>query len=642
MRTPLTLGPLLLSILCLLALGCADEASDDDTYDGYGEDDDDAVDGAVTASFIADPTALFVEETVAFDAGPSTDGKDVAAYYSDCDLVDFTWDFGDGETESTTIYFVDHTYTEVGTFNVTLTVTNAVGEQDTTSEVVEVAYPLPEVIGMDVSVDGVAVIGEWILVEGTEFREENVPTFTFGGNAVATQVLFVDPENLRVRVPPRADSGMQTVDIDFPEDDGGDTEVEIWVKRYAVTTDAFHDKVSFISFGDYPEFMLEGQNLVVEDATIVKITGDGATAIVGDGRWDINLTPTLTFIDLTADFSPVVTSVTTDIGLGPLFDIATAVDIALVADAAGLNVVDLTDPYNPYSVGLTFYPLEDLAATDVELTPDGTLAAVLGTFDDTVRFYDVGFSGATLLGDVVQASGGIQDVQITDDGQYAYVLSGGGEGAIPPDLDLGNTCMTVIDLAVLPLANVHGDGVCVAVDEHAPIPWDMSIAPDYSTYIASFDENFSNVATAFNGIIADPLNIGAWEDLLTALTSLSFGGVVEVEGFDSGTPVLGSSWFLPFGMQTAVDVRYDERVYVSAGIYLDFEYDLENILDPFAAITMANGVAVVNLETDEVTDINLDSDPLLYYDNFQLDYDYMPLLTLLLPPYSFGDVAIQP
>jgi hypothetical protein len=195
---------------------------------------------------------------------------------------------------------------------------------------------------------------------------------------------------------------------------------------------------------------------------------------------------------------------------------------------------------------------------------------------------------------------------------------------------------------VLPLANVHGDGVCVSVDEHAPIPWDMSIAPDYSTYIASFDQNFSNVATAFNGIIADPLNIGAWEDLLDALASLSFGGVVEVEGFDNGTPVLGSSWFLPFGMQTAVDVRYDERVYVSAGIYLDFEYDLENILDPFAAITMANGVAVVNLETDEVTDINLDSDPLLYYDNFQLDYDYMPLLTLLLPPYSFGDVAIQP
>ena len=642
MRSPLTWLPMLLCSLCLLSLGCADEATDDDDYDGYGEDDDDAVDGEVSAAFTAAPTSLFVEETVAFDAGASTDEKDVAAYYSDCDLVEFTWDFGDGNTESSTIYFVDHTYTEVGTFNVTLTVTNAVGEQATTTEVVEVMYPLPEVISVDVSVDGMAVIGEWIGVDGAEFREENTPTFTFAGNAVATQVQFVNSETLRVRVPPRANSGQQDLDIDFPEDDGGDTQVPIWVKRYAVTTDAFHDRVSFISFGDHPDFMLEGQTLTVEDATIVKITGDGATAIVGDGRWDINLTPTLTFIDLTADFSPVVTSVTTDIGLGPLFDIATAVDIALVADAAGLNVVDLTDPYNPYSVGLTFYPIEDLAATDVELTPDGTLAAVLGTFDDTVRFYDISFNGATLLGDVVQAAGGIQDVQITDDGQYAYVLSGGGEGAIPPDLDLGNTCITVVDLAVTPLANAHGAGTCVTVDEHAPIPWDLSIAPDYSTYIASFDENFSNVATAFNGIISDPLNIGMWEDLLDALANLSFGGVVEIEGFDTGTPVLGASWFLPFGMQTAVDVRYDERFYVAAGIYLDFEYDLENILDPFAAITMANGVAVVNIETGEVTDINIDSDPLLYYDNFQLDYDYMPLLTLLLPPYSFGDVAIQP
>ena len=49
-------------------------------------------------------------------------------------------------------------------------------------------------------------------------------------------------------------------------------------------------------------------------------------------------------------------------------------------------------------------------------------------------------------------------------------LSGGGQGAIPPDLDLGNTCMTVIDLAITPLANVHGDGVGVAVDAARRMP----------------------------------------------------------------------------------------------------------------------------------------------------------------------------
>jgi len=627
---------LIVGVLWIVA-GCKDDIADDDTWDGYGEGEEP---GEIVAAFDADPTSVHVEGSISFDGGASTDAWGVEAFYSDCELSEFQWDFGDGETAVSELFFVDHTFAEVGTFTVNLTVVGPQGE-DTTSVDVEVLYPPPEVTSVDVSVDGAAVIGEWLTIVGSEFREDNVPDVLFGA-AAATQLRYVDSTEIMVRVPPRSPSGSQPMEIDFPYEDDGDTTVTIWIKRYAVATDAFHDTVSFISFGDHPEFFQENQDLSVEDATMVKITGDGATAIIGDGRWDINLTPTLTFVDLTADFAPAVTSITTDIGLGPLFDIATAVDIAVVADAVGINVVDLTDPYNPFSVGRTNYPFEDMAATDVELTPDGTLATVLGTFDDVVRFYEIDFSGATLLGDYVQAGDGIQDVQITDDGQFAFVLSGGGEGAIPPDLNLNNSCVTVIDLAAASMANYHGDGVCVGIDDHAAIPFDLTVAPDYSTYISSFDENFSNVATAFEGIINDPLNIGSWEDLLDALTNLSFGGVVEVNGIDTNSPLLGSSWFLPFGFQTGLDVRYDELFYVSAGIYFDFVYDLENILDPYAAITMTNGVAVVNLETDEVTDIVLGADPLLYYENFQLDYDYMPIVTLLLPPYSFGDVAIQP
>ena len=627
-----------LSLTVGLLVGCPDEELDDDTYDPYGEGDEP---GEVAASLVVDPDAIFVGETVEFDAGASTDSWGVEAWYSDCDLFEFQWDFGDGETGTTEIYFTDHTYTEVGTYTVTLTVVGPGGE-DTTTDEVEVMYPLPNVDQVDVSVDGAAVIGEWIAVLGSEFREENLPTATFGGTAVATQLRFVHDTEFLIRVPPRSPSGTQPLALDFPEDDGGDTEVDIWVKRYAVATDSFHDTVSFVSFGDHPDFQQESQDLDVADATLVKITGDGATAIIGDGRWDVNITPTLNFVDLTADFQPAVTHIASDIGLGPLFDIATAVDIAVIADAIGINVIDLSDPYNPYSVGRTNYPLEDLAATDVELTPDGTLAVVLGTFDDTVRFYEIDFYGATLIGDIVQAGDGIQDVQITDDGQYAYVLSGGGEGALPPDLNLGNTCVTVVDLAAAPYANYLGDGVCVGIDDHAPIPFDLALATDYSTYISSFDQNFGNVATAFEDIFNDPADLGAWEDLLDSLVNLSWGGVVEVTGVQTGAPVQGQSWFLPYGLQTGLDVRYDELFYVSAGIYLDFVYDLENILDPFAAITMTNGVAVVNIETGDVTDIVLGSDPILYYENFQLDYDYMPLVTLLLPPYSFGDVAIQP
>ncbi len=622
--------------LAVAMMSCKDPVGDDDTS-GYGDGD-----GAVHAAFVANPTTLYPLESVHFDAGSSTDPYGIEAYYHDCAIAEFHWDFGDGQTEISELYQLDHIYEEVGQYEVTLTVVTAGGSEDTIAGSVEVLYPLPIVVQVDVSVDGAAIIGEWIRILGEEFREENLPEVIFGGGPSASQVRFIDATEIHLRVPPTSPSGLQPIVIDFPQDDGGDTSVDIWVKRYSVSTDAFHDTVNFISFGDGTDYQVELQDLTVEDATLVKITGDGATAVVGDGRWDINLTPTLTFIDLTADFSPVVTSTTTDIGIGPLFDIATAVDIALVADAAGLNVVDLTDPYHPVNVGRTNYPLEDLAATDVELTPDGTLAVVLGTFDSSIRFYDVDFNGATLVSHVVDGASGIQDVQISDDGQFAYVLSGGGEGAIPPDLNLGNTCVTVVDLAIDPPGNFLGDGTCVEITSHAPVPFDIAMAPDGTAYITSFDENFAIVSSAFAGIIADPLDINAWADLLDALTSLSFGGVVEADNIWAGQAVIGTSWFLPYGFQTGIDVRYDEALYVSNGIYLEFVYDLEDILDPYAAITMTNGVAVANLDTGEVEEVTLQADPLLYYESFQLDYDYEPLLALILPPYSFGDVAIQP
>ncbi len=629
--------PASLLLLMTVATGCPDPG-DDDSADGIWEDPP----GELDAAFEADASELFVGETVHLDAGISVDEDGVQAYYADCEIVQFVWDFGDGTTETTELYFVDHTYTTVGEFTVGLTVITDDGDEDDETGLLTVMHPLPNVEQLDVSVDGVAVIGEWVSLIGSEFREANLPAVTFGGPA-ATQLQFIDSTEILVRVPPKSTSGQQVVEIDFPEDDGGDTAMLTWVKRYSVSTDAFHHRVNFLSFGDGVDFTSEAQDLIVENATLVKITGDGATAIIGDGRYDINIHPTLTFVDLTADFAPVITKVTTEFGIGPLFDIATAVDIALIGDAGGMTVIDLVDPYAPFAIQRVNYDLGDsLAATDLELTPDGTLAVVLGTFDDSIRFYEVSFAGATLIEHSVAAGAGIQDVQITDDGQFAYVLSGGGEGAIPPLLDVGNTCVTVVDLALVPPGNLLGDGVCVPIDAHAPFPFDLAIAPDSSTYISSFDENFGTIAVAFEDIANDPLDIDAWVDLAEALMGLSFGGVVTVDAIYSGEAIIGQSWFLPYGVQTGIDVRYDELLYVANGIYLDIVVDMENIFDPFAAITMSNGVVVAYIETGDVFDVMYDTDPLLYYESFQLQYDYGPLVNLLLPPYSFGDAAIQP
>ena len=86
-----------------------------------GEDTDDAnvtiqvtdVNEAPTASAVATPSTGAAPLDVAFNATTSTDPEG--------NIASYTWDFGDGSTEVTGVS-VDHQYTAIGTYRVTLTV----------------------------------------------------------------------------------------------------------------------------------------------------------------------------------------------------------------------------------------------------------------------------------------------------------------------------------------------------------------------------------------------------------------------------------------------------------------------------------------------------------------------------------------
>jgi len=89
-----------------------------------------------TASFIFSPTEPVVDETVTFDATASED--------PDGTVVSYLWEFGDGASDNGTI--VEHAYTNAGTYDVTLTVTDNDGLSHTTTKSVTVTEaPPPEV-----------------------------------------------------------------------------------------------------------------------------------------------------------------------------------------------------------------------------------------------------------------------------------------------------------------------------------------------------------------------------------------------------------------------------------------------------------------------------------------------------------------
>ena len=115
------------------------------------------------ASFIASTLSGVAPLNVNFDATASSDDQGIAEY---------EWNFGDGNSETITTSSINHTYDAAGSYTVDLTVRDAQGELDTTSQVVVVEQaPSAPVILIDpqdftVVSGGDAQFG--VLVIGTE------------------------------------------------------------------------------------------------------------------------------------------------------------------------------------------------------------------------------------------------------------------------------------------------------------------------------------------------------------------------------------------------------------------------------------------------------------------------------------------
>ena len=87
------------------------------------------------ASFTFDPLNPRVKEEVTFDASGSYDPTG--------DIVNYTWDFGDGANEITTQNFTIHSFASAGTYDVNLTVINMFGLSASETKTISVAT-IPE------------------------------------------------------------------------------------------------------------------------------------------------------------------------------------------------------------------------------------------------------------------------------------------------------------------------------------------------------------------------------------------------------------------------------------------------------------------------------------------------------------------
>ncbi|NBB78443.1 MAG: PKD domain-containing protein, partial [Verrucomicrobia bacterium] len=159
------------------------------------------------ASFTVDPESGDTGTTFTFDAGGSSQ--------VDGTLTDFVWDFGDGNTA--TGESVTHSFDDVGTYSVSLTVTNNEGTEASTSQTVEVVPLALEIVDFVVN-DGAAqrsVVDRLELVfngdVGASVADANLRIFDRVAGA------FLDPASF-VRT---WDAGSLTLALTFPGETGG-------------------------------------------------------------------------------------------------------------------------------------------------------------------------------------------------------------------------------------------------------------------------------------------------------------------------------------------------------------------------------------------------------------------------------------
>ena len=626
--------PLFLLALLLVLPACRDTGAN-----GVRPDED----AELSAALTADAVVVTLGTSIRFDAGDSTDADGVAARFSDTALDGFSWDFGDGDVVPTDLFYVDHLYEDAGTFTATVTV-NQGGVADSATLDVEVRFPPPTLLGPDAGADDAAVIGEWITLEGRGFREDNLPDVSFEG-VDAPNVVLLSEFEIAVQVPPTTPSGNGDLVVDFPYEDEADGVFTVWVTRYGLATDAWRGRVNIVEFGLGDEAAPLSQSIELDEAAVVAMGGDGSFALVGDARYAANLAPTVAVVDMTADFQPVVVAELEDIGVGPLHGIAIAKDvpIAVITDLGGFSLVDLSDPTDPQIIGTREeFEFSDLAPTAVALNADATKLALLSTFNDRVRFYEINTTGVIYSQDWVSTPEGAQDMVVHPETGYLVVLGGGGEGAIPPDFDLGNTGLAVYDWEGFEPENVHGPGVYMGTGA-APVPIDLAVGPSGTAYVTTFDQNTGDVIGALGDIGSNPSDLSAWVDLVDGITNLSLGAVQPLSGTLDGSLVEEEALFAPFGFQGGVGVRYDERVYISTVVGLGTTLEVFNGDDIlYLALDIDYGLAIGNLVTGNVQTFPLFNQAVVEYDDFVLNYDLGPVTGLLLPPWALGDVAIQP
>jgi hypothetical protein len=255
---------------------------------------------------------------------------------------------------------------------------------------------------------------------------------------------------------------------------------------------------------------------------------------------------------------------------------------------------------------------------------------VLNAFNAQARIFTLNGNAVTNALNPVRVNVGpaTQDAAMSDDGSILYVLGGGGEGAFPPAL--GNPLLSTLTAinansgAILQgpyqLSSLNAGNVVT------PIPFDLAVsrANSNKVYVTTLDEGFSEMfdilEEIFNGDLSAVLDL----ILFLANDGLSFGATWPINNA-STNPSLGLPMQQAMTAPTAAELLYNDHRMLQSSFRVWWDDNEDTIVFQTGAtvINTANGQSsFIPLETEEI--------------------GFNALFNLFQPPFSFGDVSIQP
>ena len=271
--------------------------------------------------------------------------------------------------------------------------------------------------------DGVAVIGELLLIEGKALGKQ--PTVNIGGRG-AEVLRRTEGDGIIVRVPQGTPVGKQAVEVVTAR---GRTKAEFTIRRLALVTLGERDRVHVLSVTREAAEPI-GTPLAVENARLVRFSADGSTAYVASST---GMGPAhLSVIDMTAAGGPKVAA---------RRELPSRVVVALAASesAPRIGVVgerevtffDVRDPLQPSHYPSWRLP-ENLTRGRIvaaDIDSDGTLFVLLLAEGNRIAAYDIRRPDApqhVTTVDIIPDSREplVRDMRFSVDGDTLWIVSG--------------------------------------------------------------------------------------------------------------------------------------------------------------------------------------------------------------------------